>query len=114
MSIPATRHWQPARTGIGYAVGLEDIQQSFDNILTTPIGSNPNRPWFGSNVHLYLDLPLEEARPHLVRESVDALRKWEKRTEITRVEVFRIVEQTTLRIWFKLADGIERFLDVKP
>ena len=70
--IPREHHWQPALGGNGEVTGLEDLRQAIAIILRTPRGSDPLRPEFGSNLHLYIDYPVNRARPHLVRETVDA------------------------------------------
>lgn len=114
-SIPRTAHWQPAPSGSGFLEGVDDVAQCITNILITPKGSRPLNPDFGSDVYLYIDYPINQARPHIVRESVDAVRKWEKRCSITTVDVLEAAPATLLvRVGFKLADGIERFVEVRP
>ena len=39
----------------------------------TPKGSVPHRPEFGSDIWRYLDLPTDEAVPHVIREGIAAL-----------------------------------------
>jgi phage baseplate assembly protein W len=65
----------------------DDIGQCIRTILSTPKGSSPHRPTFGSDVHLYVDYPVNSARPHIVREVVDALRNWEPRIDVVKVRV---------------------------
>lgn len=65
----------------------EDINQCIQVILTTPKGADPHRPTFGSDLHLYIDQPVNSARPYIVREVVDALRAWEPRVDVTQVSV---------------------------
>ncbi len=61
--------WQPALQAPGEIVrGLDDIRQAIQIILRTPRGSDPHRPEFGSNLHLYIDWPVDRAIPHVVRE----------------------------------------------
>lgn len=113
--FPSTQHWQPALEGDGFVEGLADIQQCISNILSTPLGAEPMRPDFGSNLHLYIDWPIDRARPHIVREAVDAIRRWEKRITVTRVTVEAVdVARIALTVFFKLSDGIERSLEVRP
>lgn len=95
------RFYQPALSSAqaGHASGLksdrlgelvtdtQDVDQCIRIILTTPRGSEPHRPSFGSNLHLYLDYPVNSARPHIVREAVNSLREWEPRIEIVKVDV---------------------------
>lgn len=114
-SLPKTSHWQPNPNGDGYLEGVADIQQCISNILTTPIGSNPTRPDFGSNVHLYLDWPINEARPHIVRETVEAIRKWEPRCTVKRVVVELVdVAAMLIKVFFQLPDGFETSAEVRP
>jgi phage baseplate assembly protein W len=80
--------WQPALGSEGVVLDAEDINQCIRTILMTPKGSVPHRPWFGSDLIDYIDWPLPDARPHIVREAVDALRDNEPRIEVVRVEVY--------------------------
>ena len=82
----AAADWQPRLGAHGeIASGLDDIHQCVRIILQTPKGSVPHRPEFGSDLWRVLDLPMREAVPRAVRESVDALRLWEPRIEVMRV-----------------------------
>jgi phage baseplate assembly protein W len=81
-------HWQPALGTTGEIVeGLRDIDQSLRIILTTPKASDPHRPEFGSNLHLYLDWPTHRVTPHLVREAIEAIRRWEPRVAVDQVHI---------------------------
>jgi phage baseplate assembly protein W len=100
-------HWQPALGTPGEVVeGLRDIDQAIRIILTTPRGSDPHRPEFGSDIHLYIDWPTSRVVPHLVREAVEAIRRWE--TRVTLVQVLAEIEEEriTLRVQWKVADGV--------
>lgn len=90
-------HWQPRLGGDGVVENLDDLHQAIRVILGTPKGSDPLRPDFGSNLHLYLDYPIDRARPHVVRESIEAIRRWEQRLTVARV-VVEVVEISTIRI----------------
>ncbi len=117
VALPSSQHWQPAPSGDGYLEGVADVQQCIHNVLVTPKGSSPTRPNFGSNLYLYIDRPINQARPHLVRESVDPIREFEPRAIVTRVEILTdaLNAQTFIRPYFKLADGVvEHFVDVRP
>ena len=99
-SIP-TRFFQPALSSLAGAgvsalasdrlgelvTDTQDVDQCILIILTTPRGSCPHRPQFGSDLHLYIDWPLSTARPHIVRDAVTALREWEPRIIVTKVSV---------------------------
>ena len=100
-------HWQPALGTPGEVVeGLRDIDQAIRIILTTPRGSDPHRPEFGSDIHLYIDWPTSRVVQHLVREAVEAIRRWE--TRVTLVQVLAEIEEEriTLRVQWKVADGV--------
>ena len=66
---------------------VQDVEQCIRIILTTPKGSDPHRPLFGSDLHLYVDHPVNSARPHIVREAVMALMTWEPRIDVVNVTV---------------------------
>lgn len=114
-TLPKTAHWQPALDNDGFVEGIDDIRQSIRIILETPLGSDPLRPDFGSNLSLYLDYPIDRARPHIVRETVEAIRKWEDRCTVKRVSVS--IEETSgllIQVYFILADGVEESVEVRP
>ncbi len=100
-------HWQPALDTPGEVVeGLRDIDQAIRIILTTPRGSDPHRPEFGCDINLYIDWPTNRVVPHLVREAVDAIRRWEPRVTVVQVLVEIEDERITLRVQWKVADGV--------
>ncbi|PHM24574.1 GPW/gp25 family protein [Xenorhabdus ehlersii] len=99
--------WQPALQHSGETVsGLDDIAQAILIILRTPRGSDPHRPEFGSNLHRYIDYPIDRAIPHVVRESVDAISRWEPRCQLLSVKPTIDGEHLTLRVNWAAADGI--------
>ena len=101
-------HWQPSLSGDGVVEGVQDVDQAIHVILRTPKGSDPHRPEFGSNIHLYIDHPTNQAIPHLVREAVESIRRWEPRCTLVRVTPRIDAEHITLRIIWRLADGVQR------
>ncbi|MFV2950039.1 GPW/gp25 family protein [Pseudomonas japonica] len=106
-------HWQPALGTSGEAVqGLRDIDQAIRIILTTPKGSDPHRPEFGSDLHLYIDWPTDQVTPYLVRETIEAIRRWEVRVSVVRVDVQLDAEQITLRAIWRVADGVSQITEV--
>lgn len=106
-------HWQPALGTSGEVVeGLRDIDQAIRIILTTPKGSDAHRPEFGSDLHVYIDWPTNRVTPHLVREAVDAIRRWETRVSIVQVQVSIDVEHITVRVQWRVADGIPQLTEV--
>ncbi|GKT21646.1 GPW/gp25 family protein [Acidovorax sp. SUPP3334] len=79
--------WQLAIGLPGKAVtGLADIAQCIRVILTTPKGSDPLRPEFGSDIAQYVDWPRDQALPHLVRACWEAITLWEPRVELDAVK----------------------------
>lgn len=106
-------HWQPALRATGEVVeGVSDIDQAIRIILATPKGADPHRPDFGSDIHRYIDYPVDQAIPHLVRESVEAIRKWEPRCELVKVTPAIDQAHVTLRVAWRLADGVLRETEV--
>lgn len=109
----AAAHWQPAIGTPGEVVeGLRDIDQAIRIILTTPKGSDPHRPEFGSDLHLYIDWPVNRVVPHLVREAVDAIRRWETRVTVVQVRAVIDGAHITLRVQWRVADGVEQLTEV--
>lgn len=88
--------WQPKLGEIGAVVeGIEDVNQCIRIILMTPKGSDPHRPEFGSDVWKYIDAPVKIAIPNIIRETIDAIRKWETRIDVKTVKA-EIQESTVL------------------
>ncbi len=99
LSSITSLHWQPALRSEGQVVeGVRDIDQAIRLILSTPRGSDPHRPLFGSNLHLYIDWPVNRVTPYLVRESVDAIRMWEPRVDVVQVRVLIDGSHITLQV----------------
>ncbi len=100
--------WQPKLGEIGSVVeSIEDINQCIRIILATPKGSDPHRPEFGSDIWKYVDYPVKEAIPNIIRESVDAINAWEQRINISKVKA-EIVESTiALQIEWMFKDSEE-------
>lgn len=108
---PTSAHWQPALIAHSLSSdacveGLADIGQAIQIILRTPHGSDPHRPTFGSNLYHYIDYPIDRAIPHVVRESVGAIKMWEPRCEVLKVEPVVSSEHLTLRVNWRVADGV--------
>ncbi|NNJ15440.1 baseplate protein [Pseudomonas putida CSV86] len=112
--LPITAsHWQPALGSSGEVVqGLRDIDQAIRIILATPKGSDPHRPEFGSDLHLYIDWPSHQVTPYLVRETIEAIRRWETRVSVVRVDVQLDAERITLRAVWCVADGVTQITEV--
>lgn len=84
----AAADWQLRAGHVGDVVtGIDDVDQCVASILLTPKGSVAHRPTFGSDLWRYVDTPADQARPHIVRETLDALAAWEPRVEVAAVQV---------------------------
>jgi phage baseplate assembly protein W len=107
--------WQPALNSLGDIVqNYDDVDQCIQIILTTPKGSVAHRPDFGSNLWLYLDNPLPQSIPHIIRESVDALSRWEPRIELLGfVPSIIPPSQVMLQVqWRVTGQALQRFTEV--
>lgn len=106
-------HWQPALGGEGIVEDAADIDQAIRVILKTPKGSDPHRPEFGSNLHLYLDYPTNRAVPHLVREAVEAIRDNEPRCRL--IGVAHVIDEAhiTLTARWRPSDDVLRETQVR-
>lgn len=68
--------------------GLQHIEQSIAQILTTPIGTRVMRREFGSLIPELIDQPLnDETRLMIYAATATALYKWEPRFRLTRVQL---------------------------
>lgn len=98
--------WQLKLNEIGgIAQGVDDINQCITLIITTQKGTDPHRPTFGSDVYKYIDYPVNEAKPNIIRETIDAISLWETRITINSVSAEINETQITLKIKWKLKDG---------
>jgi len=95
--------WSPKLGEIGAVVEeADDIAQCIAVILNTPKGSRAHEPEFGSGLWRYLDYPVNEAIPNIVREAIDALTIWEPRIKLVLVSPKVAGSQITLQIEWKL------------
>jgi len=67
------------------AEGLDDIDQCIKIILMTRKGSVPHRPEFGSDIWQYIDYPINESIPNIIKEAYDAITLWETRVLINSI-----------------------------
>lgn len=56
--------------------GIQCIKQRVYIAINTPLGSDPLRPLFGSNIYQYTDRPLLLAAANIKREIIDAITLW--------------------------------------
>ncbi len=81
LDIPA----QPG-SGIGNVVtGVDDVDQCIAIILTTPKGTDVLRPTFGTDLWKYIDAPISETGPAVVREVAQSITQWEPRVKVLSV-----------------------------
>ena len=98
--------WQYKQNKIGsVAEGPEDINQCIAIILTTRKGSVPHRPTFGSDIYKYVDYPVNEAVPNIIREATDAITLWETRINLKSVSVEINNTQITVKVEWTLKDS---------
>jgi uncharacterized protein len=69
----------------GVVQGIADVEQCLGIIVTTPRGSDPLRPTFGSDIWRYIDFPIDVALPAIVRELTSAITTWEPRVNLISV-----------------------------
>lgn len=93
---------------------LDDIEQCIDIILTTRKGSVPHQPLFGCDAWLWLDKPLQIARPNIIRECVDALTLWEPRIDVISVPVELVtIGHVAVTVEYRLKNSVvSRFKEV--
>ncbi|MDO8433505.1 MAG: GPW/gp25 family protein [Candidatus Binatus sp.] len=78
--------WSLKLDAIGEVVeGIDDVKQCLGIIATTPQGTDPLRPTFGSNIWRYLDHPIDRALPAIVSELTTAIARWEPRVTLVSV-----------------------------
>lgn len=106
--------WQPKLGEIGRVVeDIEDINQCLRIILTTPKRSDPHRPEFGSDIWRYIDYPVNEAIPNIIREAIDAINTWEPRVEIKNIKAEVDVANVILRVeWILKETGESQSTEV--
>ena len=84
-----TAYWSPELNDAGEIVeNIEDINQCIEIILTTPAGSDPHRPDFANRLGDYIDRPITEVTPLLIKEVYASILRWEPRVNLENVEVF--------------------------
>ena len=98
--------WQQKLNGIDeVAEGVDDINQCIALIITTRKGSVPHRPTFGSDVYKYVDYPVNEAKPNIIRETIDAINLWETRIKVNSVLVNIEKEHLNIKVQWKLREN---------
>jgi uncharacterized protein len=75
--------------------GLADVEQCIAIILTTPQGSDPLRPTFGSDVWRYIDYPVNLATPRIVSELTRAITQWEPRVKLVSASAAPVLDDSS-------------------
>jgi phage baseplate assembly protein W len=83
---PQPASTEPAHKTVVVA-DADDINQCLRIIAQTPRGADPHRPTFASDVYRYLDRPIPEATPYVVRELISAVKAWEPRVVLNSLQV---------------------------
>jgi len=112
--------WSLSLVNFGEVVqNQSDINQCIQIIVGTTKGSDPLRPTFGCDWEKYIDGPINDTAPNMIREIVDSLTKWEQRIEVTKVEY--TIEDEVLKfniLWVLVGNqqkGITQIsLDLQP
>jgi phage baseplate assembly protein W len=98
--------WSPRLGAIGEIVeGHDDIHQCIRIILITRKGSVPHRPEFGSDWWRYIDYPINQAVPPIVREAIDAITTWERRVSVVSISVAIDASTVSFTIVWRLRDA---------
>ncbi len=85
--------WSLKLGSIGQVVqGVADVDQCIAIILTTPKGSDPLRPTFGADIWSFIDYPIDEALPAIVREITAAITAWEPRVQLLSVSALPVLD----------------------
>lgn len=74
----------------GESTGVAAINNSIRNILSTPYGSMPGRPTFGSHIYESIFEDLNPLVENLCRRfAEEALAEWEPRIDVTKIMLRR-------------------------
>lgn len=96
--------------------GIEHIQQSIRDILTTPIGSRVMRRDYGSLVPELIDMPQSDALlMQVYAATVIAVTRWEPRIQVTGVRRNINTQQpgaVTLALYGKTTEGESANIEV--
>ena len=107
-TTPQTRHWQlaPIDSGSDVVTGVDDINQCIINILGTRKGTDVTRPTFGSDHLDYIDTPEDVLVPNVTREVYLAIKTWEKRAVMERVEFEGNAPHITMSVYWHVATEV--------
>ena len=80
---------------------LKDIQQCIYLILTTVPGTDPLRPDFGCDIFKWIDRPVNQAIPNMIKEVQVSIAKWEPRAVVKGINAKIDGHVVTLTITFE-------------
>ena len=86
---------------------ISDIHQCIYIILMTVKGTDPLRPDFGCDIFKWIDRPVNEAIPNMIKEAVLAINKYEPRVVVTRIVPKIDVSNVSLRIEWETVSSTE-------
>ena len=103
----------PFTTPPHYREGIEHLKQSIFLILATKKGERVMRPWFGSNLHDYVDAPINKKTLAQIRYAVwEALRE-EPRVKLRRVKIDSPQPHILLiTVLFEIHKGVEEAVSI--
>ncbi|MGI6394490.1 MAG: GPW/gp25 family protein [bacterium] len=84
-----------------------DIEQSINIIISTPKGTVPMLPDFGSDIDECVDMPVNDAVAFINQYTIKALQKWEKRIKINSVTTTVEQEHLTVLVDYTVVDSNE-------
>lgn len=80
---------------------LLDIKQCIKVILETVPGTDPLRPDFGCDIYRWLDKPVNQAIPNMIKEARAAIKRWEPRAVVKAINVKIDGHVVTLTLTFE-------------
>lgn len=93
-------------SGVELVADFESINQSINDILSTPIGLRFFNEYYGSNLH-YLQFEPNDSvfRALAIYFSFDAITKWEKRIKLKSVDVQMETEKSFIILPYNVIQG---------
>lgn len=81
--------WKSAKIGELGAIVTDaaELNQCIRTILLTPRGARALEPEFASDLFDHVDKPLDIVRPLVIRDTIEAILRWEPRVEVKSVAV---------------------------
>jgi len=115
VNLIKSQNWSLSTAKQGEIVeDVDDINQCIAIVLETVKGSDPLRPDFGSDIFLWLDMPIGLAGPNIIAEAIKSLRIWEPRCQVVKARMQ--VDQNVLTLsveWQPLNSSIIKSTDIK-